>query len=199
MKLWINMRPDPDHWVHIRLLAGGLFAPTKQLPRGLPSLKEGSEPRANPQPVPMVHFQSLNVDRSSDSKGCRHVRILIAKAPPMLRSILKAALGELPEAEIDEWDDYAQAAETGDEIEAIAEKIRESNADLAVFGSSSSCPVSKIKALLRRVQNIKVLVLDEQGRAGRLYYLCLRRICLRELSIGGIREALTEVDCGDGL
>ncbi len=122
------------------------------------------------------------------------MRILIAKAPPMLRSILKAALGELPEAEVEELEEDVQAVAADDQVEVIAKKISETNADLAVIGSSGLYEASFVRDLLRKCQNIKVLMIDERGQVGCLYYLRLRKLWLRELSFGAIREALIEDD-----
>lgn len=115
----------------------------------------------------------------------------------MLRSILCAALGELPNAVIEEMDESGETADTAAYLAAIARRIKEAKIDLVALLNTEEFRLGDFRHLLRRFPKMKILVICQDGRRGCLYKLDICQTPLDELALSSIFDALIKEETGD--
>jgi hypothetical protein len=118
--------------------------------------------------------------------------------PPMLRSILCAALGKLPNAVIENMDVSGETADKTAYLAAITRKIEEAKIDLVAVLDSEEFRLSDFSNLLKRFRKPKILVIYQDGRHGCLYKLDIFQTQIEDLALSSIYDALNREETGNG-
>ena len=104
----------------------------------------------------------------------------------MLRSIMAAALAEIPHVVIDEW-----IADSEFDTEDLFEKLLVSTPDVLVLRNRKPCDSTNFERYWNEFPRMKLLIIDEQGKSGCLYTLSVHQLFLNELTISVLVDVLS--------
>ena len=103
----------------------------------------------------------------------------------MLRSIMTAALVEVPNVVIEEWGGDIEA-----DIEDLFRRMRRSRTDVLILKHRNPRRSEDFQKYMHEFPGVKLLVIDEFGKSGCVYTLSMQQVYLNELTISVLVDSL---------